>query len=281
MKIDAHNHFWKYDPISHAWIDDSMSLLRRDFLPDEFTQILKENGIDGTVAVQADQSESETEFLLQLAEDNDLIRGVVGWLDLRSANLEERLNAFSNRKKLKGLRHIVQAEPDPKFMLTADFQQGLSKLDKFGLTYDILVFPTQLEATIETVRNFPNQPFVLDHLAKPYIKDGKINQWKANIQQLAASENTVCKLSGMVTEADWKNWKQSDFSPYLDVVVEAFGTHRLMFGSDWPVCKVAAAYEQVLDIVESYFADFSSLEKAQIFGGNAIHFYNLKEANNE
>lgn len=274
MKIDAHQHFWNYDPIRDAWIDESMHVIRKDFLPQDLAPILKTNNIDGCVAVQADQSETETEFLLACAKQNTFIKGVVGWVDLLHNNVEERLAHFSENNLLKGVRHIVQGEADD-FMLRHDFQNGISKLEQFNLTYDILVFPTQLEAAITLVNTFPNQKFVLDHIAKPYIKDGKINTWKALIHKLAEAPNVYCKISGMVTEADLKQWKPSDFKPYLDVVFNAFGIDRIMYGSDWPVCLLASQYEQQINIVQNYIKDFSEEEKEKIMGRNAITFYNL------
>lgn len=274
MKIDAHQHFWKYDAIRDAWIDDSMKVIRRDFLPQDLTPILKLNSIDGCVAVQASQSEIETEFLLDLAQNNPFIKGVIGWVDLRKENIEERLAYYSKNNKLKGVRHIVQGEA-VDFMLRADFQNGISKLAKFNLTYDILVFPTQLEAAITLVNKFPNQKFVIDHIAKPYIKKGAIDDWKIAITELVKAPNVFCKVSGMVTEADFKNWKPLDFKPYLDVVFEAFGIDRIMYGSDWPVCLLASDYESQFAIIQNYVKTFSVDEKLKIFGGNAIQFYDL------
>ncbi|NVK53559.1 MAG: amidohydrolase family protein [Flavobacteriaceae bacterium] len=274
MNIDAHQHFWKYNPVRDAWIDDSMQVIRRDFLPQDLKPILTANNINGCVAVQADQSETETEFLLECAKQNPFIKGVVGWLDLRAECIEERLEHYSKNKLFKGVRHIVQAEAND-FMLREDFQNGISKLNQFNLTYDILVFPQQLDAAITLVNKFPNQKFVVDHIAKPYIKEAKVKGWKANIQELAKAPNVYCKVSGMVTEADLKHWKPSDFKPYLDIVFEAFGANRIIYGSDWPVCLLAAEYEQQLNIVQNYIQDFSEANKAKIMGGNAVEFYVL------
>ena len=260
MKIDAHQHFWKFNPVRDAWIDDSMQIIRKDFLPQDLKPILEANTIDGCIAVQADQSENETDFLLQCAKENPFIKGVVGWVDLLSDTIEERLEHYSKNNILKGIRHIVQAEAND-FMLRKDFQNGISKLQQFNLTYDILVFPPQLEAAIALVNKFPNQKFVLDHIAKPYIKDAKIDDWKINISTLAKAPNVYCKASGMVTEADLKQWKLSDFQPYLDVVFEAFGIDRIMYGSDWPVCLLAAEYQEQLNIVQDYIKTFSNKSK--------------------
>ena len=276
MNIDSHQHFWKYDPVKNNWIEDHMKVIRRDFLPEDLQPILEKNGIDGCIAVQADQSEAETEFLLSMAENNSFIKGVVGWVDLRAENIEKRLAYFSEFKNLKGIRHIVQAEPDD-YMLDEKFQQGISLLRQFDLTYDILVFPSQLPAAIELVNKFPDQKFVVDHIAKPLIKESKIEPWKTEMISLAKSPNVMCKISGMVTEADWSSWESGDINPYLDLIFNAFGPDRIMFGSDWPVCLLAASYEQQLEIVETYISSFSPEDKNKIMGGNAINFYNLKE----
>ncbi len=275
MNIDSHQHFWKYDPVKNSWIEDHMKVIRRDFLPLDLQPILEKNAIDGCIAVQADQSEAETEFLLSLAENNSFIKGVVGWVDLKAENIEERLAYFARFEKLKGVRHIVQAEPDD-YMLDEKFQRGISLLKQFDLTYDILVFPSQLPASIELVNKFPNQKFVVDHIAKPLIKEGKIENWKKNMESLAKSPNVMCKISGMVTEADWNSWKSKDFDPYLDVIFNAFGANRILFGSDWPVCLLAAEYQQQLEIVENYISHLPNEVQDKIMGGNAINFYSIK-----
>lgn len=275
MRVDAHQHFWYYDKQKHTWIDDEMVLLRRNFLPTDLQAIYQRNGIDACVAVQADQSEAETDFLLEFAEEYDFIKGVVGWIDLRSEKIEEGLAYYAEYPKLKGFRHVVQDEPDPEFMLGKHFSEGLSLLSKYNFTYDILIFPHQLEAVIKTVQKFPKQKFVLDHIAKPHIKAGKINTWKKHIHELANTPNVYCKVSGMVTEADWQNWKQSDFEPYLDVIFEAFGTARIMYGSDWPVCLLGGEYAKVKNIVEKYLSKYPKEEYAKVFGENALNFYGL------
>ncbi len=275
MVIDSHQHFWKYDPIRHDWINDEMSILKKDFLPVDLQKLYQAAGIDGCVAVQADQSEAETDFLLQLAEHNDFIRGVVGWVDLRSPELAERLLHYQAFSKLKGFRHVVQSEPDPNFMLRDDFQRGIAQLHAHDYTYDILIFPNQLPAAIETVRNFPDQRFVVDHIAKPYIKTGKIKEWAINMETIASFPNVMCKLSGMVTEADWSNWKNEELVPYLEVVNQCFGAKRMMFGSDWPVCLLGGSYTDIKGILEHFIRDFSAEDQAAIWGGNATHFYQL------
>jgi L-fuconolactonase len=275
MVIDAHQHFWRFNPLRDAWITEEMAVIRRDFLPGDLEPELDANGVDATIAVQADQSEAETEFLLGLAEGNRRIAAVVGWLDLRSPEIEKRLEHFAKSKKLRGVRHIAQAEVDDRFLVRPDFVRGLALLKTFQLSYDILIYPRQLPAAIELVGKLPDQKFVLDHLAKPEIKAKKIGQWATHIGELATNPNVYCKLSGMVTEADWKNWKPGDFEPCLDVVFDAFGPKRLMFGSDWPVCLVAATYAQAKHIIELYVERHAGDAKSAIFGDNAIVFYSL------
>jgi L-fuconolactonase len=265
LKIDSHQHFWKYDPVNYDWIDDDMAIIRRDFLPADLQPVLQANNIDGCITVQADQTEAENDFQLANASENNFIKGVVGWVDLQAENVEERLQHYSAFEKFKGLRHVLQGEPERDFMLRPAFLKGIGLLKKYGFTYDILIFPDQLAY------------FVIDHIAKPPIKTKEIDRWSNDIQVFTKFENVSCKVSGMVTEADYKAWKPADFYPYLDVVVETFGPNRLMFGSDWPVCRCAAEYEQMLGIVKDYFAPFSATEQQSIFGGNAVKFYNIKE----
>ena len=278
MKIDSHQHFWRYDAVRDAWITDSMAVLRRDFLPEHLVAELAANAIDASIAVQVDQSENETMFLLDLAEKNKRIAGVVGWVDLQSPRVAERLEHFSHSSKLRGFRHIAQTEPDGRFLTREDFVKGVAQLRAFGFTYDILIYPKQLPAAIELVTRLLEQRFVVDHVAKPEIKSGKTSPWAAQMKEIAQNKNVFCKLSGMVTEADWKRWKAEDFKPYLDVVFDAFGAERLMFGSDWPVCLLAATYRQVKQLIEEYVKGFSQSDKDKIFGGNAARFYGLKTA---
>ncbi|HEX5169533.1 MAG TPA: amidohydrolase family protein [Cyclobacteriaceae bacterium] len=273
--IDAHQHFWKFDPIRDSWITDDMAVIQRDFFPNDLKPLLKHHNIKGCVAVQADQSEVENVFLLSLADQEDFIMGVVGWIDLQAEDVGEKLAKYKEHKELKGFRHILQGEKQRDFMLRPSFLSGINKLNQFNYTYDILIFHDQLKFTEEFVKKFPNQPFVIDHIAKPYIKDKKIDEWKQDMNAIAKYENVSCKISGMVTEADWKNWKHGDFRPYLDVVVEAFGMRRIMYGSDWPVCLVAASYDNMFSIVRDYFSTFSAAEQNMFFGDNAIKFYNL------
>lgn len=275
MKIDAHQHFWQFDPVRDAWIDDAMSVIRRDFLPEDLQPLLTANGIDGCVAVQADQSETETEFLLDLAAKNEHIKGVVGWVDLRKKNVKERLAHYAKNQLFKGVRHIAQGEADD-FLLRPDVQHGIGFLAHYDLTYDILVFARQLPAVIELVKAFPQQKFVLDHLAKPQISQGLDKEWQGHIAALVEYPNVFCKLSGMVTETDNFKWKKSDFTPFLDVIFTSFGTDRVMYGSDWPVCLLAADYGKQLNILQEYISDFPEFEQSKIMGGNAASFYNLK-----
>ena len=278
MRIDSHQHFWHYDASRDTWITDAMAVLKRDFLPQHLAAELTATGIDASIVVQADQSENETMFLLDLAENNESIAGVVGWVDLLWPRVGERLEHFSQFPKLRGFRHIAQTEPDDRFLARADFVEGVTQLRTFGFTYDILIYPRQLPAAIELVAGLPEQRFVIDHLAKPEISSGKIAPWAAQLREIAQNQNVFCKVSGLVTEAHWNRWKPDHFKPYLDVVFGAFGADRLMFGSDWPVCLLAATYRQVKELIEHYMNDFSESEREQVFGGNAARFYALKPA---
>lgn len=274
IQIDAHQHFWKFDPVRDAWIDESMQVLRRDFLPEDLAPILKDHQVAGCIAVQADQSETETHFLLDLAAKHPIIKGVVGWLDLRAENIAERLAHFTEDSNLKGLRHIAQAEP-VDFLLRPDFQNGIKHLAPFGLSYDLLVFQHQLPAAIELVRQFPKQAFVLDHLAKPPYSKGMNDQWKQQVNALASFPNVWCKISGMVTETKGFQWTETDFLPFLEELITAFGSKKLMYGSDWPVCLLAADYKQQMGIVKRFIQSLSENEQAQIMGLNAIDFYRI------
>lgn len=275
MRIDSHQHFWKFDPVRDSWIDDTMSALRRDFLPEDLEPLLRENFIDGCVAIQADQSENETLFLTNLASKHDFIKGVVGWVDLCANNIEERLEYFSTLKSLKGFRHIVQAEREPDFILREDFCRGISKLKRFDFTYDILILPANLPYLPKFISQFPDQRFVIDHLAKPNIRKGEVKEWEYLLRKVAAFENVHCKLSGMVTEADLHYWKEADFKPYIDVVIESFGIDRIMFGSDWPVCLLGATYQQSCLILEQSTKHLTNAEKGKLWGQNAARFYRL------
>ncbi|HEX5151259.1 MAG TPA: amidohydrolase family protein [Parafilimonas sp.] len=273
--IDSHQHFWNYNAKDFEWITDDMSVIRKDFLPGELQLVFQKNNVDGCVAVQVNQTEEENKFFLDFAAQFDFIKGIVGWVDLMAGNAEEQLAHWHQHKKIKGFRHILQGEKDRALMLKPSFKNGISLLHKFDFTYDILIFPDQLQYALELVQLFPDQKFVIDHLAKPYIKSEEIEQWKSDIEQFRQHENVYCKISGMVTEADWKNHSLQTFKPYLDVVTATFGTKRLMFGSDWPVCLVAASYENVLGTALEYFSSFSPSEQEDIFSNNATIFYNF------
>ena len=274
MVIDSHQHFWIYDQEKDSWITPEMEKIRRNFLPADLEPVLRGHGVDGCVAVQSGQSNTETDFLLQLAEANGFIKGVVGWIDLRADNIYDRLEVYSQFEKLKGFRHVVQAEPDG-FLLHPDFLRGVRQLTAFNFTYDILVYPSQLKDAYSFARELPNVGLVLDHMAKPYIKKGEIEPWAADIIKLAELPNVSCKISGLVTEAEWNGWKAADFDPYLDVVFEAFGTDRLLFGSDWPVCLVSSEYGAVKEIPGTYISKLSKSEQRKIWGDNAVKFYTL------
>jgi len=274
-KIDAHQHFWRYDRVDYSWINKEMAKLKKDFLPDDLFSVLASNGVEGTVAVQALQEEKENTFLLELAEKYPFILGVVGWIDLKSPELAARLSVYDAYKKLKGFRHVLQDEQDSEYILNEAFQQGLKTIFDVGYTYDLLVLPHQMKGAIKTVSNFEGGSFVLDHLAKPDIKNGHNEKWKDNIKALGEFPNVYCKLSGMITEAAWNQWEEKQFYPYMDTVMEAFGEDRVMFGSDWPVCKLAGSYEQVIGLVEGYFQGHSESTLKKIWQTNAINFYRL------
>ena len=276
MRIDAHQHFWRYRPETHPWITDAMPQLKRDFLPADLQPLLNAAGVDGCVAVQAQQNVAETQWLLQLADQHPFIRGVVGWVDLCRSNVADGLRRLAAHPRLRGVRHVVQDEPDDRFMLRPDFLRGIAALAPLGLTYDILIYARQLPAAIELVQRFPQQRFVLDHVGKPEIRDRHLDPWRDNITALAAQPNVSCKLSGMVTEADWQQWKPSDFTAYLDIVLARFGAQRLMIGSDWPVCTLAGTYEDVMAVVTDYVGFLSPSEREAVRGGNAARFYTLR-----
>ena len=251
-----------------------MSVIRRDFLPEDLAPLLAQHGIAACVAVQADPSEAETHFLLDLAAQHPFVRGVVGWVDLRSPQLPERLDYFSQFDKIKGFRHLLQGEK-PAFMLDSAFLTGIAALKRHRFTYDVLVFPRHLEAVHVLLKKNQNQPFVVDHLAKPYIKKGLIKQWAKDLRRLARYPNVYCKISGMVTEADWRRWQPADLSPYLETALEAFGAQRLCYGSDWPVCLLAATYEQQIQALKTFTDRLTASEQAAVWGGNAVKFYQL------
>ncbi len=272
--IDAHQHFWKFDASKHFWITDEMAVLKQDFLPQHLKPLLHKNDIDGCVVVQVDQTEDETLSLLALANQHSFIKGVVGWIDLCNPNLESRLEYFSSLKKLKGFRHIVQGEK-PGFLGQPAFIRGVQKLQQYNFTYDLLIYHHQLEEALAFVKQVPEAKIVVDHLAKPSIGSSDRNHWEKNMKAISGFPNLYCKISGMVTEAKWATWKYEDFVPYLDLVFKSFGTKRMMYGSDWPVCLLAASYDQQFSIIQTYLKTFSKAEKMLILGENAERFYNL------
>lgn len=274
MRIDAHQHFWKFDPIRDAWITDNMSVIQRDFMPDDLSPVLKENNIDGCVAVQADQSFTETDFLLELAANCDIIKAVVGWIDLKSDTLPQVLERYSENKYFKGVRHILQAEPEG-YMLADDFIKGVASLKSYDLSYDILTIETQLEEVLTLVQKLPEMRLVIDHISKPDIVDASFDHWAKHMKELARYEHVSVKLSGLITEADWSNWNVTDFKPYIDFCLETFGPKRLMFGSDWPVCLLAGQYTQVYDLITEQLDQLSLVEQNLILGEVAQDFYKI------
>ncbi len=275
MRIDSHQHFWHYSAAEYGWIDDSMAALRRDFLPAELKREMDHAGVDACVAVQARQTLEETRWLLELAEASPFIAAVVGWVDLRADDLPAQVEQFAAHPKLVGVRHIVQSEPDDRFLLRPAFCRGISVLGDLDLTYDILIYPRHLPVAVELVSRFRTQRFVLDHLAKPEIRTGEIREWEKNIRELAKAPNVFCKVSGLVTEADWNRWTPDQVRPYLDVVFDCFGAHRLLAGSDWPVCTVAADYGRTMSLVEQYLERRPVSEREAVMGGNAARFWRL------
>lgn len=258
-----------------AWIDDDMRVIQRDFLPEDLKPELDKQSIDGCIAVQSDQSEADNAFLIELASMHPFIKGVVGWVDLQAENIEETLKFYSQYKIVKGYRHVLQGETNRALMLEPAFKRGIGLLKQFGFTYDLLIFRDQLSYASELCASFPEQSFVLDHIAKPDIRNQAIHDWAPGIQELAKNPNVYCKVSGMVTEANWQNWKNEDFFPYLDVVFESFGIERLMFGSDWPVCNVAGGYTAMITILRDYLSQFPEDQQGLFWGGNAANFYGI------
>jgi L-fuconolactonase len=277
VRLDSHQHFWKYDPAQYPWMTEKLARLRRDYLPDDLEPLLKGAGLDGCVAVQARQTLEESRWLLSLAEKFTFIKGVVGWVDLRSDRVEEDLAELAKHSAFVGVRHVAQDEPDDNFLVRPDFLRGIAKLKQFDLAYDILIFPRQLPAAIELARKFPEQRFVLDHIAKPPIAEGTLEPWRARILELAQAPNVMCKISGLVTEANWTAWKPADFDLYLDIVGEAFGPNRLMYGSDWPVCLLAAEYTAVFALAKQWADRNAPAATAKIFGENCAAFYKIRE----
>ena len=274
-KIDAHHHLWQYDKENYGWIDQSMGVLRRDFLPPDLYKELRSAGIDGAVAVQAQQTLTETAWLLSLADQFSFIRGVVGWAPIASEDFSTHLDHLRSHRKLKGLRHIIQSEPDDNFILNGSFNRGIARLKNTGLVYDILIFDRHLPAATQFVDRHPQQRFVLDHVAKPRIRERLMDPWRRNIAELAKRENVYCKISGMVTEADWGAWSQHDLWPYLEVALEAFGPQRLMVGSDWPVCLLAVSYSVWFQVLNAFLAKLAVAQRERILVGTESEVYGL------
>ena len=275
MHIDSHQHFWKYNPAGYAWIDESMTVLRRDFLPEDLNPELEINRFDGSIAVQARQTLEETRWLLDLARCSPKILGVVGWVDLQSSVVKTQLKLFAQNAKLVGIRHIVQSEPDDRYLLRPEFLRGISVLEEFDLAYDILIHTRHLPVAAEFVERFPRHRFVLDHLAKPPIKSGSIDSWSDGVRRLAEFPNVFAKLSGLITESDWQTWRPEQIEPYLDVAFSCFGSERLMIGSDWPVCLVAGTYSRTVTVVKNHLEQLRPDDRAAVMGGNAQRFWRL------
>jgi L-fuconolactonase len=276
MRIDAHQHFWRYRPETHGWISDAMAVLKQDFLPPDLEPLLSAQGFDGCVAVQAAQALDETRFLLGLADAHPFVRAVVGWVDLLSPDLEAQLESFGAHPRFRGIRHIAQDEPDDRWLARPAVVRGVGALRRLGFTYDILVYARQLPAALALAQALPEQPFVVDHIAKPEIRAGRLDPWRADVRRLAALPHVLCKLSGLVTEAAWDRWTPADLRPYLEVVLEAFGPGRLMIGSDWPVCLLAGDYATVTGAVRDFIGSLSESEQAAVLGGNAARFYGIE-----
>jgi L-fuconolactonase len=275
MVIDAHNHFWQYNAAKHSWINEAMDVLKKDFMPGDLKPLLQTSLVNGCVAVQADESEEENFFLLKLADENDFIKGVVGWIDMMDESMDEKLQKYFQQKKMKGFRYVLQDKKDRDLMLSPVFTNNIRHLANANFTYDILILNDQLIFANEMVKKFPKQKFIIDHLAKPAIKSQEIQQWQKQITAIAKNENVYCKLSGMVTEADWQNHTYNDFLPYMQTVLNAFGSSRLLYGSDWPVCLLAAPYYKVYEVTKQFISTLSAREQENIMGNNAMAFYNL------
>lgn len=275
MTIDAHHHFWRYTPEEYGWIDDAMRAIRRDFLPEHLVAELAVARVDGAISVQARQSLAETEWLLEMAARHDFLRGVVGWVELVSPSVGAQLERLAAQPKFRAVRHVVQGEPDDRILLRDDFNRGIRELRRFNLVYDLLIYARHLPVALEFVDRHPEQVFVLDHLAKPRIRDGEIEPWRTHLRELARRSHVYCKISGMVTEADYATWTETQLRPYFEAALEAFGPRRLMFGSDWPVCLVACGYARWRETVSAWTADLSADEQARILGGTALEAYRL------
>ena len=273
--IDAHHHLWRYIPPAPPWMSDSMDVLRRDFLVDDLRAAVTGLGITGTIVVETERSIEETLWLSEIAANDDLIRGIVGWAPLTHPEIASELERMAQLPKLRGIRHPIHDEPDDQFVLREDFNRGIGALKQFNLRYDILIFEKHLPQTIQLVDRHPDQVFVVDHIAKPRIRDQALSPWKDNLCELARRQNVYCKLSGMVTEGDWSEWTDESLSPYMDVVLQAFGPKRLMFGSDWPVVTLACSYKRWWETVRIAIAQLSPSEQEWILSGTAVEAYGL------
>ena len=277
MKIDSHHHFWKYDPHTYSWMNEKMEVLKIDYQPADLKKEIAEAGIDGVVSVQADQSLRETDDLLEHARTNDFILGVVGWFPLADNKVRDLFDKYSNNELLKGVRHVVQDEPDDNFILDDQFNRGVSLLKDYNWVYDILIYERQLGPSIQFVDRHPEQIFVLDHIAKPRIGDSAMEPWKAQMYEISKRENVSCKLSGIATEAKWNEWKKEDLIPYMEIALDAFGPSRVMFGSDWPVAKLAVEYGPWVEICRDFISNLSDNEKSLIEGRVALEVYGLNK----
>jgi L-fuconolactonase len=280
LEVDTHQHFWNYDPAEYAWIDDRMTPLRRDFLPLDARREMDAIGAIACIAVQVRQTLDETAWLLELEHEFPFIAGVIGWVDLQAPDVDAQLARVAAHSRLVGIRHIVQAEPDG-FLERPAFLRGIARLEPFDLTYDILVYARQMPAAVAFARAFPRQRFVLDHLGKPDVRAQEYQSWRAQLNQLAALPNVHCKLSGLVTEADWGSWKPEQLRPYLDAALDAFGPDRLMIGSDWPVCTLAGTYKDVIGVTLDAIGEYSVTEQARMLGGTARELWNLADTTKE
>jgi L-fuconolactonase len=277
-RIDAHHHLWQYTPEEYGWINEQMGVLRRDFLAGDLKPLLDLAGISGAIAVQARQDLEETRWLLTLANEPGnagWMKGVVGWAPIASPEFPETLATLRQSTRLKGLRHVIQDEPDDQFILSPAFNRGIRLLRDTGLVYDILVHARHLPQTLQFVDMHPDQSFVLDHCAKPSVAAGELAPWSAHMRELAKRPNVCCKLSGLVTEADWRHWTPASLEPYWSVVLDAFGPTRLLFGSDWPVSLLASSYQRWADTVAEWTAPLSESERSATWGGTADRIYSL------
>ncbi len=275
LKIDTHQHFWQYHPAKQGWINDEMTAIQHDFMPADLLPILKENGINGCIAIQVDENEAENDFLLQLANENDFIKGIVGWVDFLADDIYDKVAHYNDFKIMKGFRYILQNKKQRDLIISNQFIRGVFAMNNYDLVYELLVFPDQLRYVEQFVKHFPEQVFVLNHLGKPLIKSGEIRLWKEMFVALSKHENVYCKISGMVTEANWNNWNYADLQPYMDVVFSSFGIDRVMFGSDWPVCNLAGNYQKVMSVPEQWVSKLSFNEQQKFWSGNAIKCYQL------